>query len=106
VLDALFLEKQDRFGWHRGMLLGGAYPLCETREDGTVCIPRDYRVDTTCETQAGVDLRRATEHTHGIGSTLLSITAVRAGEILDSIVGHVPPGDPGRQLVATAGGPA
>ncbi len=47
-------------------------------------------VATTCETPAGIYLQGATEHTHGIGSTLLSNTAVRAGEILASIVRHLP----------------
>ena len=53
-----------------------------------VCIGRDYRVATTGATQAGIYLQGATEHSHGIGSTLLSNTAVRAGEILGSILAH------------------
>lgn len=86
-------------------LLGGAHALCEVSDDGMVCIRRDYRVDTTAETRAGIYLQGATEHTHGIGSTLLSNTAVRAGEILGSILGDAPAGDAGRQLVAAAGRP-
>ena len=60
-----------------------------------VCVRRDYRVDTICDMRAGIYLQGATEHTHGIGSTLLSNTAVRAGEILGSILGHGPPDDAG-----------
>jgi L-ornithine N5-oxygenase len=56
--------------------------------DGMVCIERDYRARATCSMTAGIYLQGPTEHTHGIGSTLLSNTAVRAGEILASIVGH------------------
>jgi L-ornithine N5-oxygenase len=71
-------------------LLGAARSLCDTDEAGMVRIERDYRVATTCETPAGIYLQGATEHTHGIGSTLLSNTAVRAGEILASILRRLP----------------
>ena len=37
---------------------------------------------------AGIYLQGGTEHTHGITSTLLSNTAVRAGEILDSLLAN------------------
>jgi L-ornithine N5-oxygenase len=87
-------------------LLGGAHALCEISADGMICVRRDYRVDTICEMRAGIYLQGATEHTHGIGSTLLSNTAVRAGEILGSILGHGPPAGADRRLVATAGRPA
>ena len=69
-------------------LLGQAHALCTTGDNGMVCIGRDYRVATNCAMPAGIYLQGATEHTHGIGSTLLSNTAVRAGEILGSILGH------------------
>jgi L-ornithine N5-oxygenase len=71
-------------------LLGTARALCDTDEAGMVRIDRDYRVATVGETPAGIYLQGATEHTHGIGSTLLSNTAVRAGEILTSILRHLP----------------
>jgi L-ornithine N5-monooxygenase len=70
-------------------LLGSARSLCATDETGMVCIGRDYRVATTREMPAGIYLQGATEHTHGLGSTLLSNTAVRAGEILESILRHL-----------------
>jgi L-ornithine N5-oxygenase len=69
-------------------LLGQARSLCVTSRDGMVQMQRDYRIATTAGTRAGIYLQGATEHTHGIGSTLLSNTAVRAGEILDSLLHH------------------
>jgi len=71
-------------------LLGTARSLCATGDTGMVHVQRDYRVATTCETPAGIYLQGATEHTHGIGSTLLSNTAVRAGEILASLLRRHP----------------
>lgn len=56
------------------------------RDDlGRVRIGADYcmAVDGT---EAPVYVQGATEHTHGLASTLLSNIAVRSGEILDSIV--------------------
>ncbi|MEQ7005674.1 lysine N(6)-hydroxylase/L-ornithine N(5)-oxygenase family protein [Actinopolymorpha sp. B17G11] len=48
-------------------------------------VGRDYRVVTAPEVRAGIYLQGGTEHTHGITSSLLSNTAVRAGEILASV---------------------
>lgn len=84
-------------------VLGAAHSLCAIGDDGMVCIQRDYRVATNNEMRAGIYLQGATEHTHGIGSTLLSNTAVRAGEILASILGEFVPGDAERGLVTVAG---
>lgn len=69
-------------------LLGRAHELCALDADGMVCIERDYRARMTCPLTAGtgIYLQGPTEHTHGLSSTLLSNTAVRAGEILASIV--------------------
>ncbi|MGH2942325.1 MAG: lysine N(6)-hydroxylase/L-ornithine N(5)-oxygenase family protein [Solirubrobacteraceae bacterium] len=71
-------------------LLGSAASLCATDDAGRVRIGRDYRVVATCAMAAGLYLQGATEHTHGIGSTLLSNTAVRAGEILESMLSRLP----------------
>ena len=66
-----------------------AHALCATGDDGMVCVGRDYRVATDVrDARPASTCRAPTEHTHGIGSTLLSNTAVRAGEILGSILGH------------------
>jgi L-ornithine N5-oxygenase len=67
-------------------LLGQAGSLCARGEDGMVRIERDYRAVATCAMRSGIYLQGPTEHTHGIGSTLLSNTATRAGEILASIL--------------------
>lgn len=83
-------------------LLGQAQSLCRTGADGMICIQRDYRVGTTCAMRAGIYLQGPTEHTHGIGSTLLSNTAVRAGEILASLLDHEARGGRGRELVGAA----
>lgn len=83
-------------------LLGQARSLCVTCEEGMVKMQRDYRIVTTSATRAGIYLQGATEHTHGIGSTLLSNTAVRAGEILDSVLRHRPRQRGGHELVGAA----
>ena len=62
---------------------------CATRDDRRAArdVERDYRVahrPPSCD--CGIYLQGGTEHTHGISSSLLSNTAVRAGEILDSVL--------------------
>ncbi|MFC4533407.1 lysine N(6)-hydroxylase/L-ornithine N(5)-oxygenase family protein [Sphaerisporangium dianthi] len=68
-------------------LLGAAGGYCRRDERGALRVGRDHRVETTGDMDCGIYLQGATEHTHGITSTLLSTTAVRAGEILGSILG-------------------
>ncbi|MGX9885414.1 lysine N(6)-hydroxylase/L-ornithine N(5)-oxygenase family protein [Streptomyces sp. NPDC002276] len=53
-------------------------------------LDRDYRLVTTDRIRAGIYLQGPTEHTHGLASTLLSVTAVRAGEILAAVTAAVP----------------
>jgi L-ornithine N5-oxygenase len=67
-------------------LLGDLAALCHRDETGLPLVARDYRVKTDAELRAGLYLQGGTEHTHGISSSLLSTTAVRAGQILTSIV--------------------
>ena len=52
---------------------------------GPLAIDRDYRLVTVPALQAGIYVQGATEHTHGLSSTLLSNIAVRSGE---SIAAH------------------
>jgi L-ornithine N5-oxygenase len=66
-------------------LLGDLAPRCRRDEQGRLRIERDYRL-VAPDVQGGIYLQGGTEHTHGITSSLLSNTAVRVGEILDSIV--------------------
>lgn len=53
-------------------VLGSARSLCAVDEDGMVRIRRDFRARASCAMHAGIYLQGPTEHTHGIGSTLLS----------------------------------
>ncbi|MET9611138.1 lysine N(6)-hydroxylase/L-ornithine N(5)-oxygenase family protein [Streptomyces sp. NPDC006512] len=69
-------------------LLGAAEAYCRRDDQGRVRVERDYRVTTDPALRCGIYLQGGTEHTHGITSALLSNTAVRVGEILDSIVGR------------------
>lgn len=66
-------------------LLGDLAARCERDELGRPRVERDYRVRTDDAVRPGIYLQGGTEHTHGITSSLLSNTAVRCGEILDSI---------------------
>lgn len=69
-----------------GTLLGELEPYCLHDEQGRLQVQRDYRVRTSGDLRAGIYLQGGTEHTHGITSSLLSNTAVRVGEIRDSLV--------------------
>ncbi|MEU4091803.1 lysine N(6)-hydroxylase/L-ornithine N(5)-oxygenase family protein [Streptomyces sp. NPDC026673] len=69
-----------------GTLLGESAKIC-LRDDGdAVRVGRDHRVEVAPEVTAGIYVQGGTEHTHGLTSTLLSTTAIRAGEILASLV--------------------
>ncbi|MCX4746937.1 lysine N(6)-hydroxylase/L-ornithine N(5)-oxygenase family protein [Kitasatospora sp. NBC_01287] len=67
-------------------LLGEVGALLWTDERDRLVVDRDYRVATDPRVRGGVYLCGGTEHTHGITSSLLSNAAVRAGEILDSVL--------------------
>jgi L-ornithine N5-oxygenase len=66
-------------------LLGEAGEHCRTRPGGALDVRRDYRLATGPGCDWAVYLQGATEHTHGITSSLLSMVAVRTGEIAASI---------------------
>ncbi|RAY16070.1 L-lysine 6-monooxygenase [Actinomadura craniellae] len=66
-------------------LLGEAGEYCLRRPEGGLRVERDYRIATAPELSCGIYVQGATEHTHGLTSTLLSNTAVRAGEIVRSL---------------------
>ncbi|MDX8054146.1 SidA/IucD/PvdA family monooxygenase [Lentzea sp. BCCO 10_0798] len=70
-------------------LLGDLAGHCERDESGRLKVTRDYRVVTDNGLRGGIYLQGGTEHTHGITSSLLSNTAVRVGEILDSVLRRV-----------------
>lgn len=75
-------------------LLGDLAASCGRNAVGQLDIRRDYRVATTSEVTAGLYVQGATEHTHGLSSTLLSNVAVRSGEIVDSIAVGAPAAAP------------
>ncbi|MFB6518844.1 lysine N(6)-hydroxylase/L-ornithine N(5)-oxygenase family protein [Streptomyces sp. NPDC056401] len=81
VVCATGYQQADGLG-----LLGEVADRCHRDEQGRVRVERDYRVATDLELSCGIYLQGGTEHTHGITSSLLSNTAVRVGEILDSIL--------------------
>ncbi|MCF7549508.1 lysine N(6)-hydroxylase/L-ornithine N(5)-oxygenase family protein [Pseudonocardia sp. WMMC193] len=66
-------------------LLGDLAGDCVRDGSGRLAIRRDYSVETTAQVEAGLFVLGATEHTHGISSTLLSNVAIRAGEIVDAV---------------------
>ncbi|WP_336213872.1 lysine N(6)-hydroxylase/L-ornithine N(5)-oxygenase family protein [Nonomuraea sp. LPB2021202275-12-8] len=66
-------------------LLGAIGEHCDRLPGGGVRIGRDYRVATPRAVRCGIYVQGATEHTHGLTSTLLSNTAVRVGEIVQSM---------------------
>jgi len=67
-------------------LLGELAGACLRDADGRLNVGRDYRIVTEPPLRGGIYLQGGTEHTHGITSSLLSNTAIRVGEILQSIV--------------------
>ncbi|GKQ36019.1 lysine N(6)-hydroxylase/L-ornithine N(5)-oxygenase family protein [Streptomyces sp. A012304] len=81
VVCATGYQQADGLG-----LLGEVADRCHRDEQGRVRVERDYRVATDAELRCGIYLQGGTEHTHGITSSLLSNTAIRVGEILDSIL--------------------
>lgn len=67
-------------------LLGDLGRYCLRDDAGRLQVHRDYRVVTVPEMRCGIYLQGGTEHTHGLTSSLLSNTAIRTGEIADSII--------------------
>ncbi|WAZ19888.1 lysine N(6)-hydroxylase/L-ornithine N(5)-oxygenase family protein [Streptomyces cinnabarinus] len=66
--------------------LGEIAKLCLRDEEDQLRVGRDHRVETAAHVRAEIYLQGGTEHTHGLTSTLLSTTAVRAGEICGSLL--------------------
>lgn len=67
-------------------LLGESAELCPRDDGDALRVGRDHRVETVPEATAGTYLQGGTEHTHGLTSTLLSTTSVRAEEIHRSLL--------------------
>jgi L-ornithine N5-oxygenase len=59
--------------------------FCKRDSDNRLEVDLDYRVVTSGDLGFGIYLQGATEYSHGLSSTLLSNTAVRAGRIVEAI---------------------
>ncbi|MEU4120383.1 SidA/IucD/PvdA family monooxygenase [Kitasatospora sp. NPDC028055] len=80
-------------------VLGGTADFCKRDSSGLLRVQRDHKVVTESSVECGIYLQGGTEHTHGLSSSLLSTTAVRAGEIVESVAGRdrgAAPGQLGR----------
>ncbi len=82
-----------------GPLLGEAGALCLRDARGELNVTRDHRVAVADHVTAGIYLQGSTEHTHGITSTMLSHTAVRVGQIRDSLLSRRHRPEPSRTRV-------
>jgi L-ornithine N5-oxygenase len=69
-------------------LLGSLADQLKMDDSARPRLDRDYRIATADHVRAGIYLQGPTEHSHGLSSTLLSVTAVRAGEILAAVTAH------------------
>ncbi|MFD3926143.1 lysine N(6)-hydroxylase/L-ornithine N(5)-oxygenase family protein [Streptomyces sp. NPDC058614] len=89
-------------------LLGEVADRCLRDDEGRVRVERDYRITTDPDLRCGIYLQGGTEHTHGITSSLLSNTAIRVGEILDSLLdrGLKPASDEARMVADGTGSTA
>ncbi|MFF8393384.1 lysine N(6)-hydroxylase/L-ornithine N(5)-oxygenase family protein [Streptomyces sp. NPDC016172] len=89
-------------------LLGEVADRCFRDDEGRVRVERDWRIATDPALRCGIYLQGGTEHTHGITSSLLSNTAIRVGEILESLLGRgtEPAADRTRTLADDAGSTA
>ncbi|AXX31940.1 lysine N(6)-hydroxylase/L-ornithine N(5)-oxygenase family protein [Actinosynnema pretiosum subsp. pretiosum] len=66
-------------------LLGGVRQFCEVDDRGALRVGRDHRIATVPAMRSALYLQGTTEHSHGLSSSLLSVVAVRAGEIATSL---------------------
>jgi L-ornithine N5-oxygenase len=82
VICATGYQQMDPTG-----LLGDLTKLCKVDGQGRLRVERDYRVATTGDLRCGIYLQGGTEHTHGLSASLLSNVSIRAGEIVESILG-------------------
>jgi L-ornithine N5-oxygenase len=66
-------------------VLGQLSSYCKAQAGQPLRLERDHRMVTSEQMRCGIYVQGAGEASHGIASTLLSTTAIRAGEIADSI---------------------
>lgn len=65
--------------------LGADGPTAARDAAGRPVIRRDHSIELEAPATARLFTQGASEHTHGLASTLLSTVAVRAGEVLDAL---------------------
>ncbi|MBO0804626.1 MAG: lysine N(6)-hydroxylase/L-ornithine N(5)-oxygenase family protein [Nocardiopsaceae bacterium] len=75
-------------------VLGEVGSYCKAGPSQALRVDRSHRVVTSGRMRCGIYVQGATESTHGISSTLLSTTAVRAGEIAAAITASLDPSNP------------
>ncbi|WP_243707349.1 SidA/IucD/PvdA family monooxygenase [Micromonospora sp. KC606] len=85
-------------------LLGGVADLVVRDTAGRPVVDRDYRLRLRVPATGGIYLQGGTEHTHGITASLLSNSAVRAGEILASITASARFGELRTMSLSNTGG--
>jgi len=89
-VDYVFAATGYRRTAHVDMLLELRDLLPAERKDEQLPVGRDYRVmydEAQVDPEAGVWLQGCNEETHGLSDTLLSILAVRGGELVKSMFG-------------------
>ncbi|KAL2072016.1 hypothetical protein VTL71DRAFT_11359 [Oculimacula yallundae] len=92
LVDAVFVATGYERNAHEGMLIKTRDLLSETaRELKKFPVRRDYKIafdENKVAANAGVWLQGCNESTHGLSDTLLSILAVRGGELVQSMFGN------------------
>jgi len=76
-------------------MLGELSSYCKIDPNQSVRLERDHRIVTSERMRCGLYVQGAAEASHGLSSTLLSTTAIRAGEIARSIAAGLDEADPG-----------
>ncbi|MGD0246423.1 MAG: SidA/IucD/PvdA family monooxygenase [Streptosporangiaceae bacterium] len=74
-------------------MLGELSSYCKIEPNQSVRLERDHRIVTSERMLCGLYVQGAAEASHGLSSTLLSTTAIRAGEIARSIAADLDEAD-------------
>ncbi len=74
-------------------MLGELSSYCKIEPNQSVRLERNHRIVTSERMRCGLYVQGAAEASHGLSATLLSTTAIRAGEIARSIAAGLDEGD-------------
>jgi L-ornithine N5-oxygenase len=66
-------------------MLGELSSYCKIEPNQSFRLDREHRIVTSERMRCGIYVQGAAEASHGLSSTLLSTTAIRAGEIAAAI---------------------